>query len=59
MQKSPEANPGAGEMEEGLVHEGVTLEALGDAAKAVQPGKKTFDHPAVAGKFPVGAGTVF
>ncbi len=46
-------------MEQGLVHEGVTFEALGDAAKAIEPGKEAFDHPAVTGKFPVGAGTVF
>ena len=46
-------------MEQGLVHEGVTLEALGDTAKTVEPGKEAFDHPAVAGKFPVGMGTIF
>jgi hypothetical protein len=46
-------------MEESLVHEGVTLKALGDATKAVEPGKKALDHPTIAGKFPVGARTVF
>jgi hypothetical protein len=46
-------------VEQGLVHEGVTLKALGDAAKAIEPGKEAFHHPAVAGKFPVGVGTVF
>jgi hypothetical protein len=45
-------------MEEGLVHEGVTLETLGDAAKAVEPGKEPLHHPAIAGEFPVGVGTV-
>ena len=58
MQKSPEANPSAGQMEKGLVHEGVTLEALGDAAKAVKPGKEPFHHPAIAGKLPVSVRTV-
>jgi hypothetical protein len=46
-------------MEQGLVHEGVTLEALGDAAKSIEPGKEPFHHPAVAGKFPVSVGSVF
>jgi len=46
-------------VEQSLVHEGVTLEALGDAAKAVEPGKEPFNHPTVAGKFPMGVGTVF
>jgi hypothetical protein len=46
-------------MEEGLVHEGVTLEALGDATKAVEPGKEPFHHPTVAGEFLVGVGSVF
>jgi hypothetical protein len=35
-------------MEESLMYEGMALEALGDAAKAIEPGKATFDHPAVA-----------
>ena len=45
-------------MEKGLVHEGVTLEALGDAAKAVKPGKEPFHHSAIAGKLPVSVRTV-
>jgi len=45
-------------MEKGLVHEGVTLEALGDAAKAVKPRKEPFHHPAIAGKLPVSVRTV-
>jgi len=46
-------------MEQGLVHEGVTLEALGDTAKTIEPGKEPLHHPAIAGEFPVGVGTVF
>ena len=46
-------------MEQSLIHKGVALEALGDAAKAIEPGKEPFDHPAIAGKFPMGVGTVF
>jgi hypothetical protein len=46
-------------MEEGLVHEGVALETLGDPAKTIEPSKAAFDHPTVAGKFPVGTRTVF
>ncbi len=46
-------------MKQGLVPEGVTLEALGDSAKAIEPGKEPLDHPTVAGEFPVSAGTVF
>ena len=59
MQKSPETNSGPSEVKQGLVHEGVTLEALGDAAKAVEPGKEPFHHPTIAGRFPVGVGAVF
>jgi hypothetical protein len=46
-------------VEQGLVHEGVTLEALGDATKTVEPGKEPLHHPAVAGKFPVRVRAVF
>ena len=46
-------------MEKGLVHEGVTFKTLGDAAKAVKPGKEPFHHPAIAGKFPVGVRAIF
>jgi hypothetical protein len=46
-------------MEQGLVHKGITLEALGDTAKTVEPGKEAFDYPAVGGKFPVDMGTIF
>ena len=46
-------------MEESLIHEGMTLETLGDAAKTVEPGKEPLHHPAITGKFPVGMGTVF
>ena len=46
-------------MEKSLVHECVTLETLGEAAKAVEPGKEPFHDPTVAGKFPVGARSVF
>ena len=46
-------------MEESLIHEGVTLEALSDAAKTIEPGKEPFHHPTIAGKFPVGVGAVF
>jgi hypothetical protein len=46
-------------MEQGLVHEGVTLKTLGDTAKAVKPGKEPFNHPAIAGKLPVGMRAIF
>lgn len=46
-------------MEQGLVHKGITFEALRDAAEAVEPGKEPFHHPAIAGKIPVSVGTVF
>ena len=46
-------------MEEGLIHEGVTLEAQGDTAEAIEPGKEPFHHPAVAGEFLMGVRTVF
>lgn len=46
-------------MEQSFVHEGVTLEALGDSAKAIKPCKEPFHHPTVAGKFLVGVWTVF
>jgi hypothetical protein len=46
-------------MEQSLVHEGITLETLGEAAKTIEPSEKAFDHPAVARKFPVGVGAVF
>jgi hypothetical protein len=45
-------------VEESLIHEGITLEALGDTAKAIEPGKEPFHHPAITGKFLVGVGTV-
>ncbi len=45
-------------MEEGLVHEGVTLKTLGEAAKAVEPGKEPLDHPTIAREFAMGAGPV-
>jgi hypothetical protein len=59
LQKSPETNPGTGKVQESLVHEGVALKALGNAAKPVKPGKEALDHPTVAGKFPVGVRPVF
>ena len=46
-------------MEQGLVHEGVTLETLGDSAKAIEPGEEPFHDPTVAGKLSVGVGAVF
>ena len=46
-------------MEQSLIHKGVALEALGDAAKAIEPRKEPFHHPAVAGKFTVSVGAVF
>ena len=46
-------------MKESLIHEGVALEALGDAAKTVEPGKEPFHHPTIAGKFSMGARAVF
>lgn len=45
-------------MEQSLIHEGVTLEALGDAAKAVKPGEEPLHDPTVTGKVLVGVGTV-
>ena len=46
-------------MEHGLIHEGVTLESLSDAAKTIEPGKEPFHYPTVAGKLSMGVGTVF
>jgi len=45
-------------MEEGLVHEGVAFEALGNATKAIEPGKEPFHHPAVTGKLSVSVRTI-
>jgi hypothetical protein len=59
LQKSPEANPGTSEVKQGLIHEGVTLEALGETTKAIEPGEEPFHDPTVGGKFLVGVGTVF
>ena len=46
-------------MEQSLIHEGITFEALGDAAKTIEPGKEPFHHPTVAGELSMGVGTIF
>ena len=46
-------------MEQGLVHGGITLEALSEAAEAIEPGKEPLHHPAIARKLPMSVGTVF
>jgi len=46
-------------MKKGFVHEGMALEAQGEAAKAVEPGKEALDDPAIGGKRPVSAWAIF
>jgi len=46
-------------MEQRLVHEGITLEALGNTAKAIEPGKEAFHDPTVTGKLLVRMRTIF